>query len=158
MIYSLRIMSLHQSSKACCERAFPMLSSLRPVSPAFDPISLLVEDAVSSEPPELFFDFLDCLLTQQQQQPPPLGKCGCRPLAHIPCTRLAAAWTSRATRAKTQTTEPPAQAAPHTRESTDAKMCRAKVHSAVTRWHPSAAGLQGEWDGSSTRDDCGPRS
>jgi len=42
----------------------------RPLSPVFDPISLLVEDAVNNDAPELFNDFLDCLLKQQQQQQP----------------------------------------------------------------------------------------
>jgi len=50
----------------------------------FDPVSVLVEDAVSSEPPELVYDFIDRLLTSQQ--PPPLKE-GHAPSAPIPITQ-----------------------------------------------------------------------
>ena len=46
----------------------------RPTSPLgelFDPMSVLVEDAVSFEPPELVYDFIDRLFTHQL--PPPAG-------------------------------------------------------------------------------------
>ena len=45
---------------------FDGMSADRVMSHEFDPISLLVEDAIASDPPELFYDFLDCLMPHQQ--------------------------------------------------------------------------------------------
>ena len=47
----------------------------------FDPMSVLVEDAVSFEPPELVYDFIDRLLTSQQTAAS--GTCH-QNLAHCP--------------------------------------------------------------------------
>ena len=41
------------------------LPMARQISDVFDPMSVLVEDAVSLDPPELVYDFIDRLLTSQ---------------------------------------------------------------------------------------------
>ena len=48
----------------------------------FDPMSVLIEDAVAAEPTELFYDFIDRLMTPQL--PPPALGSPSLPTAHIP--------------------------------------------------------------------------
>ena len=55
----------------------------------FDPMSVLVEDAVSFEPPELVYDFIDRLLTSQQAAGPGVRIINHPSMLHREATRRA---------------------------------------------------------------------